>query len=146
MKIGFINGGIGLSETFIYNLIKGGNSFGSKIQTSYVKNLKEEAKASQNIRFHGPKSPQEVLVHLNKCSIFVVPSIWNDPCPLTVLEGMAAGKVVVTSNKGGIPELIGDAGIIINPLDISSFSSVLLEHVSNKEKVVELGKKSKKKG
>jgi glycosyltransferase involved in cell wall biosynthesis len=36
---------------------------------------------------------------------------YNDPCPAVVIEAMASGLPVVYSSSGGVPELVGDAGI-----------------------------------
>ncbi len=41
--------------------------------------------------------------------ILVVPSQFDDPCPLVLFEGMASGLAAVTSRRGGIPEIGADS-------------------------------------
>jgi glycosyltransferase involved in cell wall biosynthesis len=67
----------------------------------------------------------EVAATLQQADVVVVPSRWPDPCPLTVLEGMAAGNAVVGSNIGGIPESLRDAGILVPPGDPDALASAL---------------------
>jgi glycosyltransferase involved in cell wall biosynthesis len=43
---------------------------------------------------------------------------YNDPCPSVVVEAMASGLPVVFSRSGGVPELVGDAGVGI-PAEVS---------------------------
>lgn len=62
---------------------------------------------------------------LAKSDIHVVPSRWEDPCPLTVLEGMATGQSIVASACGGIPELVGKAGFIFQRDDVAGLESQL---------------------
>jgi len=57
--------------------------------------------------------------------VVVVPSRWPDPCPLTVLEGMAAGAAVVGSEIGGIPEMLRGAGTLVPPGDPQTLAEVL---------------------
>ena len=42
--------------------------------------------------------------------LVVVPSLWQDPCPSTVLEALASCKPVVAYSVGGIPEILGELG------------------------------------
>jgi glycosyltransferase involved in cell wall biosynthesis len=44
---------------------------------------------------------------LEEIDVLVVPSIWAEPLPRTVLEAYAAGVPVIGANSGGIPDLIG---------------------------------------
>ena len=55
----------------------------------------------------------------------VVPSRWREPAGLTVGEGMAAGAVVIASRVGGIPELLGDAGVLVRPDDPKALAAAM---------------------
>jgi glycosyltransferase involved in cell wall biosynthesis len=56
--------------------------------------------------------------------VFVLPS-FEEGFGLPVLEAMAAGVPVVASNRGALPEVIGDAGLMINPDDTAALASAL---------------------
>jgi glycosyltransferase involved in cell wall biosynthesis len=73
-----------------------------------------------------------VATLLAQADVVVVPSRWQDPCPLTVLEGMAAGAAVVGADIGGIPEQIGDAGICVPPENPVALAEVLEGFVSDR--------------
>lgn len=57
----------------------------------------------------------------------VVPSEWYENCPMSVLEAMAAGKPVVASRIGGIPELVrdGETGRLYEPGDRVALAQIL---------------------
>jgi len=50
-------------------------------------------------------------------SFIVLPSLVHENCPMSVLEAMAAGKAVIASRIGGIPELVieGRTGLLFEP-------------------------------
>ncbi len=56
---------------------------------------------------------------LEGAAFFVVPSVWQDALPLSVMEPMARGKAVIASRVGGIPEMIEDgvSGLLVEPGD-----------------------------
>lgn len=54
----------------------------------------------------------------------VLPS-FHEGFGLTALEAMAAGVPVVASNRGSLPELIGDAGLLVDPADPAALSRAL---------------------
>jgi glycosyltransferase involved in cell wall biosynthesis len=56
-----------------------------------------------------------VVEEYQAASIFCAPSNWDDPCPLTVLEGLASGLPMVAAQRGGIPEEGADAILYFKP-------------------------------
>ncbi|MBT9004288.1 glycosyltransferase [Lactobacillus delbrueckii subsp. bulgaricus] len=49
--------------------------------------------------------------------VIVLPSIWNDPAPLAVIESITAGKPLITTYLGGIPEYADKKDTIILPIN-----------------------------
>lgn len=45
--------------------------------------------------------------------ICVLPSIWDDPAPLAVIESLVSGKPLITTRSGGIPEYADEQSAII---------------------------------
>jgi glycosyltransferase involved in cell wall biosynthesis len=57
-------------------------------------------------------------------SAFAFPSLYEG-FGLPPLEAMACGTPVVTSNKSSLPEVVGDAGLLVDPLDVDALTSAL---------------------
>lgn len=73
-----------------------------------------------------PFQPRERVAEiLRRADVAVVPSVWEEPAGLTVLEAMASGLATIASDVGGIPELAGDAGILVPPADSRLIAEVL---------------------
>lgn len=95
-------------------LIVGGYYFGSGMVSSFEKELHilvDELK--DKVQFTGfvqySKMPDLYAI----ADIAVVPSVWDDPAPLTVIESLTAGKALITTNSGGIPEYADTSSSII---------------------------------
>ncbi len=63
---------------------------------------------------------------------FVLPS-FSEGLPLSVLEAMAAGKPVVVSRVGGVPEIVadGETGLMIEPGDVPGLTAALLSLIED---------------
>jgi glycosyltransferase involved in cell wall biosynthesis len=73
-----------------------------------------------------PFTPRaEVAEVYRQADVVVVPSRWAEPFALTVMEGMASGVPVVASSVGGIPEVMGDASVLVRPDDPSELAAAL---------------------
>jgi len=69
--------------------------------------------------------PQEDLVALyNLADVFVLPSIYEG-FGFPPLEAMATGCPVIVSNRGSLPEIVGDAALLIDPEDLESLVGAL---------------------
>ncbi|MGN7704259.1 glycosyltransferase family 4 protein [Cellulosimicrobium sp. 22601] len=94
--------------------------------TAYERSLRRTAgRAAGPVRFGSFVPRTELPARLAEADVVVVPSTWPEPFALTALEGMAAGAAVVASAVGGVPEAVGDAGILVPPDDAASLASAL---------------------
>ena len=81
-----------------------------------MQSLKNKAKAiSQRIVFTGFIDYNRMPDYLSLADVAVIPSIWDDPFPTTILEAQAMGLPIICSNRGGIPEEVRKENAIIIP-------------------------------
>jgi len=98
-------------------IIGGGN--GNKNDGDFFLEMKELASLMpEKVVFAGFQSYEDIPSILNLCDIVIVPSIWEDPFPTTVLESLAAGLPLIVTRSGGIPEAVDEKCAII--LEINS--------------------------
>jgi len=78
----------------------------------------------QYVRFLGFVPDETLAVLYRLASVFVFPSLYEG-FGLPPLEAMAAGTPVITSNVSSLPEVVGDAALLINPLDPSAIAGAM---------------------
>lgn len=71
---------------------------------------------------------------------FVSPSLYEG-CGMTLIEAMACGCPVITSNSSAMPEVVGKAGILVNPKSRDEIDHALEEIVNDKKLRVNLARK-----
>ena len=76
--------------------------------------LAEKMNLSDRFRLILNPSDSQVTQLMQKCSIFLFPST-IESFGLVVLEAMACGKPVVACKRGGVPEIVSDAGFLLEP-------------------------------
>lgn len=85
--------------------------------------------------------PYKHLPYLyNAADVFIYLSLYEG-FGLPVLEAMACGTPVIASNASSLPEVVGDAGILVNPRDIEETSQALVDLLENGELRSELSAK-----
>lgn len=92
---------------------------GSRSFLSTLQALVDDNGISERVRFLGKIPPAEIPRLLRQHDILLVPSLWEEPFGRVVVEGMAAGRVVVASEIGALPELIthNETGFLFPPGD-----------------------------
>lgn len=81
---------------------------------------------------------EETMACFRDAAIVVVPSLWDEPYGRTALEAMAHGCAVVTSGRGGLAEIVGDAGILVKDVTPESLASAIAGLIENPELLSEL--------
>jgi glycosyltransferase involved in cell wall biosynthesis len=104
-----------------------------------LRELKESLPATDDIRLLGYR--QDVERWLRRAAVCVVPSVWEDACPLSVLEAMALGKAVVASAVGGVPEEINSpaVGILVPKGDPQRLASAMRELLLDEDRRKQIG-------
>ena len=100
----------------------------SNCDNIFLRLLKEKARSiKKRIYFTGFVPYHQVPAYLQLADIAVLPSMWEEPFGLTILEAMAMGLPLITTRSGGIPEICDNYAIIIERDDIVNqlFTSIL---------------------
>jgi glycosyltransferase involved in cell wall biosynthesis len=100
-----------------------------------------EIEIDKDIVFTGFVEHTELPSLYSGASVFVFPS-YCESFGMPLLEAMACGTPVVTSNISAMPEVVGDAGILVNPYDVEEIAEAVyrvLSKPSLREKLVEKG-------
>ena len=122
-------------------IIIGGSFFDNvKNDDVFICNLKNKAKSiSDKIIFTGFVPYNRVPDYLQVADIAVLPSMWDEPFGLTIVEALAAGLPLITTRCGGIPEICEDIATIVNRenvvINLSAAILDLYEHPQKREKM-----------
>jgi len=106
----------------------------------YRQTLEQMAKDSKTpITFHGwlDRDDPKFRELYETSAIFVFPSEMEN-FPTVLLEAMSAGCAIITSTAGGCPEVIGEAGVLIEPKNAVVIGNAIVGLVQSPEKRAEL--------
>ena len=81
-------------------------------------------KLHKHVRFFGFVSNQTLAVLYRLAAVFVFPSLYEG-FGLPPLEAMASGTPVITSNVSSLPEVVGDAAVLIDPYQSDAIAAAL---------------------
>lgn len=90
------------------------------------------------IKFINQLAGKELIQEILEAKAVIIPSRWLENMPLSLLESLALGKIIIASRIGGLPEIINDRinGFLFKPGNISDLSRILklVSSLSEKEK------------
>jgi glycosyltransferase involved in cell wall biosynthesis len=93
--------------------------------------LVEKLGLQERVRFLGRVSPEDLLGLYNAASVLVHPAFYEG-FGLPPLEAMACGTPVVVSNRSALPEIAGDAALLVDPTDVEGMAVAIWRLLTDK--------------
>ena len=105
------------------------------------------ARAPGRVRFHGRLPKERALDLVRSAAVLALPSRWYENQPMVVLEAFACGVPVVTSNLGGLPELVdpGQDGLVVPANDPEALAGALAHVVEDPDRGFAMGQAARAK-
>jgi glycosyltransferase involved in cell wall biosynthesis len=100
----------------------------------------KELGLAERVIFAGYVPDEDLPYFYNAATVFCFPSLYEG-FGLPVLEAMACGCPVVTSNTSSLPEVAGDAAIFVNPLEVGEIAAAMLSLIENRRLRDDYGKR-----
>jgi len=104
-----------------------------RITQALVRKLNLEGR----IEFTGKISTEELVRHYSESEIAIVPSVYEG-FGLPAGEAMACGVPVISSDGGALPEVVGDAGVVIPARDEESLAGAINALIADPEKMEQM--------
>lgn len=118
-------------------LIVGSSFFDGAKPTPYIKQLQQLANDYKDkIIFTGYINHEKIGEIYSAADVQVIPSMFDDPCPLAVLEGMSIGLPQIVTLSGGIPEEVTEENaVIVQRSDIVNELANAIDKLANDPKL-----------
>ena len=87
--------------------------------------VRDNAPLPNHVTFPGYVPDEELVELFGSTSALVFPSLWEG-FGLPAVEAMSCGIPVLSSDRGSLPEVIGDAGLFYDPLDLDAMTRTVL--------------------
>lgn len=107
--------------------------------------LKSEARAlglNGHFKIINGIDEETLPYYYNAADVFVMPSLY-EPASLAILEALSCELPCVASRVGGLPEMVGDCGLLTEPKDSDDMREKILYILNNKKKAAALGKRGR---
>jgi glycosyltransferase involved in cell wall biosynthesis len=108
--------------------------------------LAPAAKAvSHNVRYAGRLDRADIAKALSEAAFTVVPSEWHDNLPFAALESFAAGRAVVATRMGGLPEIVdhGMTGLTVPPNDPLALAAAMGRLWDDHQRAADMGRRAR---
>lgn len=98
-----------------------------------------------NVDFLGPLWGEELKAVLYKARFVIVPSLWHENFPYVIFQAFAAGKPVIGSTRGGIPELVNEErGLLFDPDVVEQLVACMDRLWQNPDECADMGRCARK--
>lgn len=109
--------------------------------------LTKDLHLEKHVHFVGWVKSKDLDIYYQKASTVVIPSVWPENFPTVCNEAMGAGRPVIGTNVGGIPELIVDGanGYLVEPQSPEQIAEKAIKLFSDEDLLKEFGENARKK-
>ncbi|MGA8071322.1 MAG: glycosyltransferase family 1 protein [Halobacteriota archaeon] len=105
-----------------------------RVRARFDSTLEAVTRRNQGIKISlcGYLTDEEIVALYRNAAVFVYPSLYEG-FGLPVLEAMAQGCPVITSNVSSLPEVVGDAAVLIDPLNTTELAQAMIKVLTDDE-------------
>lgn len=96
-----------------------------------LKQLVDELGILKYVDFKGQVLGEELARLLNQHKFILVPSRWEEPFGMVAIEAMACGCIPIVSQSGGLPEAVGNAGLIFQKNNLNDLVATMEKITTN---------------
>jgi glycosyltransferase involved in cell wall biosynthesis len=96
---------------------------------------------AEKVHFLGYMTDEQLAALYTSCFAFIYPSLYEG-FGLPIVEAMSCGAPVITSNSTSLPEVLGDAGLLIDPHSVESLHQAMRQIAEGEDTRRELKVKS----
>lgn len=89
--------------------------------------------AGAHAHYEGFQPYERTMQMFAESHIAVIPSLWDEPFGRTAVEALATGCAVITSGRGGLKEIVGDAGIVLSEVTGATLAAAMRQLIDDAE-------------
>ncbi|MDD5712937.1 MAG: glycosyltransferase family 4 protein [Smithellaceae bacterium] len=103
-----------------------------------IENMVRDLSLAENVKFTGRIKSEEFAHYYAQATMAVIPSLYEG-FGMPAGEAMACGVPVISTSGGALPEVVGDAGVIVPPADKKALETAIIGLLDDAEKRGRLG-------
>jgi len=114
-------------------------------QKTYLNAMVKKLNIDKNVIFSGFIPHNKTPKFFQQCDVFCYPTL-GEPFGKSIIEAMACGKAVITTNIGGPSEIVSNGvdGVLVPPRNEGAIASGILDLINNENKRLKLGERARK--
>jgi len=114
-------------------------------QKAYLNELVKKLDIDEHVMFSGFIPHNKTPKFFQQCDVFCYPTL-GEPFGKSIIEVMACGKAVITTNIGGPSEIVSNGvdGVLVPPRNEGAIASGILDLINNENKRLKLGERARK--
>lgn len=111
---------------------------GRGVAEARYRELAQRLGVADRVRFEGWQSASALAAWLEQSALAVLPSL-NESFGNAMVEAMAAGVPLITTRAGSIPEVVGDAAVLVPPADAEALGAAIAALLREPGRAIALG-------